>query len=76
MPVSRCHHGRNLPPCTPAVKDILKVVAGIVSYAVDTLLMKRLRCWNYKHVYLDGSVPGNDWQVAPRADCQLCQAGQ
>ena len=40
------------------------------------LLMKRLRCWNYKHVYLDGSVPGNDWQVAPRADCQLCQAGQ
>jgi molybdopterin/thiamine biosynthesis adenylyltransferase len=61
-------------PGTPAVKDILKVVAGIVVYAVDTLLpgMARLRCWNYKSVHLCGSVPGRDWQVARRTDCQLC----
>jgi molybdopterin/thiamine biosynthesis adenylyltransferase len=61
-------------PGTPAVKDILKVVAGIAVYAVDTLLpgMARLRCWNYKDVYLDGSIPGNDWQVKRREDCQLC----
>jgi hypothetical protein len=61
-------------PGTPAVKDILKVVAGIAVYAVDTLLpgMARLRCWNYKDVYLDGSIPGNDWQVKRRKDCQLC----
>jgi molybdopterin/thiamine biosynthesis adenylyltransferase len=60
-------------PCgTPAVKDILKVVGGIVSYAVDSLLMERLRTWNYKNVYLDGTIPGNDWLVPRRPDCKLC----
>jgi hypothetical protein len=59
-------------PGTPAIKDILKVVAGVCVYAVDTLLMQRLRLWNYKAVYLDGSVPGMDWQVDRRTDCQLC----
>lgn len=62
-------------PCAaPAVKDILKVVAGIVSYAVDTILMERLRLWNFKSCYLDGSIPGNDWLVPKRPDCQLCGA--
>lgn len=61
-------------PGTPAVKDILKVVAGIVVYAVDTLLMKRLRCWNFKSLYLDGSVPGFDCVIEKREDCKLCQA--
>jgi molybdopterin/thiamine biosynthesis adenylyltransferase len=59
-------------PGTPAVKDILKVVAGLVLYAVDSLLMERKRFWNYKAVYLDRSIPGNDWQVERRTDCQLC----
>lgn len=61
-------------PGTPAVKDILKVVAGIAVYAVDTLLpgMERLRCWQYKSVHLCGSVPGRDWRVAKRHDCALC----
>jgi len=63
-------------PGTPAVKDILTVVGGIVTYAVDTLLMQRRRTWNYKSVYLDGSIPGFDWQVERREDCKLCQSGQ
>jgi molybdopterin/thiamine biosynthesis adenylyltransferase len=58
-------------PGTPAIKDILKVVAGIVVYAVDSLLMPRRRMWNFKSVYLDG-FPGNDWPVERREDCQLC----
>jgi molybdopterin/thiamine biosynthesis adenylyltransferase len=62
-------------PGTPAVKDILKVVGGIVSYAVDSLLMDRLRTWGFKTVYLDGTVPGNDWIVPRRQDCKLCHAG-
>jgi hypothetical protein len=64
-------------PCgTAAVKDILKVVAGIVVYAVDSLLMPRKRSWNYKDEYLDGSIPGNAWQVEKREDCTLCGSGQ
>ena len=63
-------------PCTPSVKDMLKVVAGITVYAVDSLLMERKRFWNYKDEYLDGSVPGNSWQVEKRKECQLCGAAQ
>jgi hypothetical protein len=34
--------------------------------------MERLRFWNFKNCYLDGSIPGNDWMVKKRPDCQLC----
>jgi molybdopterin-synthase adenylyltransferase len=64
-------------PGTPAIKDILKVVAGIVVYAVDTLLpgMARPRTWNYKEIFLDG-FPGRDWTVTRREDCPLCGTPQ
>jgi molybdopterin-synthase adenylyltransferase len=64
-------------PGTPAIKDILKVVAGIVVYAVDTLLpgMARPRSWNYKEIFLDG-FPGRDWMVERRQDCPLCGSWQ
>jgi molybdopterin/thiamine biosynthesis adenylyltransferase len=61
-------------PGTPAVKDILKVMGGIVSYAVDSLIMKRLRVWNYKSVFLDGTIPGSDSLIEARKECKLCQA--
>lgn len=74
---SKAVNDETYPCATPAVKDILKVVGGIVSYAVDTILgMERLRTWNYKHCYLDGSIPGNDWLVPRRLDCTLCGSGQ
>jgi molybdopterin/thiamine biosynthesis adenylyltransferase len=64
-------------PCgTPAVIDILTVVAGLASYAIDSLLMPRKRFWNYRDVFLDGSIPGNTWRVEKREDCKLCGAGQ
>jgi molybdopterin-synthase adenylyltransferase len=69
-------HDETYHPCSPAVKDILKVVGGISSYAIDSLLMDRLRTYNYKHVYLDGTIPGNDWLVPRRPDCALCGTPQ
>jgi adenylyltransferase/sulfurtransferase len=59
-------------PGTPAIKDILKVVAGVVLYALDSVLMARPRQWNYKDIVLDGSIPGNDWRITARAECPLC----
>jgi hypothetical protein len=46
-------------PCSdrPAVKDILKVVAGIVVYAVDTLLMRRLDAGTTNPSILMGQSP-------------------
>lgn len=64
----------NTYPCpgTPAIKDILKVVSGMVLYAVDTLIMKRPRNWSYKEVFLDG-FPDRVWQVERKEDCKLCK---
>jgi molybdopterin/thiamine biosynthesis adenylyltransferase len=60
-------------PGTPAVADILKTVSGIVTYSVDSLLMKRLRTWNYKDIFLDGTIPGADSVIEKREGCKLCQ---
>jgi molybdopterin/thiamine biosynthesis adenylyltransferase len=62
-------------PGTPAILDILKVVAGIAAYAVDSLLMPRARHWNYKAVYLATSGDCT-WTIARRPDCKLCGAAQ
>ena len=43
-------------PGTPAIADILQAVGSLAVYAVDTLLMKRPRAWNYRRISLsDGS---------------------
>jgi len=59
-------------PNTPAVKDILKTVGGLVIYSVDTLLMPRNREWNYRVIYLDGSVPTNCAILKKRSGCLIC----
>ena len=65
-------HQRDPCPNTPAVMDILKVVAGLTLYAIDSLMMSRPRRWNYRQVFLDGSLPDRCLTVAPRPDCALC----
>jgi molybdopterin/thiamine biosynthesis adenylyltransferase len=39
-------------PGTPAIADILQAVGALAVYAVDTLLMSRLRSWNYRRLLL------------------------
>ena len=63
-------------PNTPAVKDVLKTIAGLVIYSVDTLLMPRNREWNYRVVYLDGSVPSATNNLRKKQDCPLCSSGK
>ncbi len=58
-------------PGTPAVADILQTVGSLAVYAVDTLLMKRARAWNYRRISLsDGSSDGSSL-VPVRAGCQM-----
>lgn len=59
-------------PNTPAVKEILKAVAALALYAVDSLVMKRKRSWNYRELFLDGSVPERCLKVERRRGCRLC----
>lgn len=62
-------------PNTPAVKDILKVVSGVVLYAVDTLFMERKRNWNYREIYLAGFVPDSSRNVERLGNCPICGRG-
>lgn len=59
-------------PNTPAVKDILKIVGGLVIYSVDTLIMPRNRMWNYRVVYLDGSIPSSSAVIKRKTGCLIC----
>lgn len=59
-------------PNTPAIKDILKTVGGPVLYAVDTLMMSRKRDWNYRVIFLDGSIPSNTAVLEKRKGCLIC----
>jgi molybdopterin/thiamine biosynthesis adenylyltransferase len=58
-------------PGTPAVADILQAVGALAVYAIDTLLMKRPRAWNYRRISLaDGTLDGGT--LAPdRKGCQM-----
>lgn len=59
-------------PCSPAIVDILKVVAGVTTFAVDTLIMGRNRNWNYKEVFLSGVVPERNAWIEKREGCPIC----
>ena len=63
-------------PNTPAIKDILKTVGGLVIYSVDTLIMSRNRAWNYRVVYLDGSIPSSSALKKTRPGCLICSGGR
>jgi molybdopterin/thiamine biosynthesis adenylyltransferase len=58
--------------CAGASIEILKIVAGIALYAIDSLLMERPRPWNYKEVFLD---QGGDGQrvIGQRPTCPVCE---
>jgi molybdopterin/thiamine biosynthesis adenylyltransferase len=58
-------------PGTPAIADILQAVGALAVYAVDTLLMKRSRKWNYRRINLsDGSFDGTSL-VPVREGCPM-----
>jgi molybdopterin/thiamine biosynthesis adenylyltransferase len=58
-------------PGTPAIADILQAVGSLAVYAVDTLLMKRARSWNYRRISLaDGTLDGATL-VPARQDCRM-----
>lgn len=59
--------------CAGASIEILKIVAGIALYAIDSLLMSRPRPWSYKEVFLDGGGDGGR-TIGARAECPLCRS--
>jgi molybdopterin/thiamine biosynthesis adenylyltransferase len=65
---------RRIHGCAGASIEILKIVAGIALYAIDSMLMSRPRSWNYKEVFLDVGQDGHRI-ILRRPDCPLCHGG-
>lgn len=59
-------------PNTPAVKDILKVVAGVALFAIDTLICSRPCNWNYRLIQLAGFMPDRAATIRRNEGCRLC----
>lgn len=64
--------GKKAPCFTPASKDILKVVAGLSLYAIDSVLMERRRNWNYRRIHLAGYAPDVLLNIGQNPECPLC----
>ena len=63
--------------CAGANIDILKVVAGMAGYALDSLVMPdRRREWAYKEVRLHGLAEDGHMAVEVWPECPICQGGR
>jgi len=60
-------------PGTPAIADILQAVGSFAIYAVDTVLMKRSRTWNYRRVSLSDPDLDGGSMIAQKEECELCK---
>ena len=56
----------------PAAIHIVRVAAGLCTYAVDSLLGECDRHWNFRSVHLAGGSPDVVTMMPPRAGCKLC----
>jgi molybdopterin/thiamine biosynthesis adenylyltransferase len=57
---------------SPAVIDILRIMGGLVTYTVDSLVMARDRVWNFRTVDLIGAVPDVVVQAECNLKCRVC----
>lgn len=58
-------------PGTPAVADILQVVGAFVVYAIDSLITKRRRLWNFRRLCLADAVQDGSSVIVEHAHCSL-----
>ena len=58
-------------PGTPAIADILQEVVALAVYAVDTLLMKRPRHWNYPRITLSDGAQDGASLIPARQGCRI-----
>ena len=56
--------------CAGSSIEILKAVAGIALYAIDSLLMDRPRSWSVKDIFFN--QPDSARRIAKNPDCAVC----
>ncbi len=70
--VTRDENAKDRCPGTPASCDILMTLAGCALYAVDTLIMERVRDWNFRTLSLSRSEFGKCVMITEKEHCSLC----
>jgi hypothetical protein len=58
-------------PGTPAILDILQAVGALTVYALDSLLMDRLRTWNYRRLSLSDQALDGAALITAREFCPM-----
>jgi len=56
----------------PSCIDVNKLVAALVLYAIDSLIMDRERQWNYKEINLGGFLQDRTEFIEKNQSCPLC----
>jgi molybdopterin/thiamine biosynthesis adenylyltransferase len=64
--------GRSPCPGSPAIKDLFKTLAGIALYAIDSLVMDRLRTWQIYTFCPSDAKFTHSGPAKRRADCPFC----
>lgn len=59
-------------PCSGATNELPAIAAGLIAYAIDSLVMARPRTWNYRELSLAGGGADATARIARRPDCPLC----
>jgi len=67
--------GRTPCPGSPAIKDIMKTIGGVVLYAVDSLFMDRPRRWNLYDISLADGDATRFGTVNRQPECPICGGG-
>jgi len=62
-------------PGTPAIADILQAVGALAVYAIDTLLTRRPRNWNYRRISLSDGCSDGAAQIGLREGCGMFADG-
>lgn len=63
-------------PGTPAIADVLQGVGALAVYAIDSLIMSRLRNWNYRRLSLSDGTSDGSCLIPGRDDCRMFASGQ
>lgn len=65
---------RKREPCpnSPAIIDVVKIIAGYILFAVDSTIMERKRSWNFRQIFIAGFAPEVVRIIERKKGCLIC----
>jgi molybdopterin/thiamine biosynthesis adenylyltransferase len=63
-------------PNVAAIIDLVKIIAGYVLFAIDSVVMERKSNWNFRQFFIAGFAPDIVRMVDKKKDCPLCRTAK